>query len=49
MLKEVSSVFQENIKQNFMGGFQECLMKFCFAILFCTDLITATRAEEGLV
>ena len=29
--------------------FQECLMKFCFAILFFTDLIAATRAEEGLV
>ena len=48
MFKEVPSVFQKKIKIDFKGVLR-MFNEFCFAILFCTDFIAATRAEGGLV
>ena len=44
MSKEVPNVFQENFKQNFKG-----VSRMFDEVLFCMDLLTATRAEGGLI
>ena len=35
--------------QEHLRVFRKCLMKFCCAILFCMDLITATRACTAIL
>ena len=44
MFKEVAHVVQENFKLNVKG-----VSRMFDVVLFCTDLIAATRAEGGLV
>ena len=50
MLEECVKCFTRKFKTKFQGCFKYFIWIFiCFPILFCKDLIAATRAEWGLV